>query len=379
METRYKRGRHTDRFPLLQALLSIVLGISLAFYLIIVAVPSANAKKTIQNPLNLETLRGVHARNNGSPLRVWNSQKSPTKATIICVHALGLSSHAYQDFADKLSREGYRVYAIDVRGFGDNRSIDGRSKLDLERTVEDIKRLVTGLKRERENEPIFLVGESMGGAVVLKAASTFPQSLSGALVSAPAFKLYKLKRLTLKGLGDIMLPGRGPAARSVMTQATSSVRLRNHWVEDSANHKLELSLGEATAYYRFVRNTPRYSALINELPVCIMHGLKDHLARPEGSAEIFKQLASRQKTFVIDCEAEHLILEEKQLTKRILATTLRWLNKQLGTNSSAFSSPIMVLNNKGMNRGERTLLNKIINNCGLNKSVIEAAKPASML
>ncbi len=187
METRYKRGRHSDRFPPLQALLSIVLGISLAFYLIIVAVPSANAKKTIQNPLNLETLRGVHARNNGSPLRVWNSQKSPTKATIICVHALGLSSHAYQDFADKLSREGYRVYAIDVRGFGDNRSIEGRSKLDLERTVEDIKRLVTGLKRERENEPIFLVGESMGGAVVLKAASTFPQSLSGALVSAPAF------------------------------------------------------------------------------------------------------------------------------------------------------------------------------------------------
>lgn len=327
----------------------------------ILSVVFLGALLTPQQSLSSPTYRTMPA--------LWRSNQNHSRAALICVHALGLSSHAYRDFGIELSRRGFDIYAIDVRGFGINRQIEGMSKLDLDRTVGDIKNLVEAIHKEDQNKKIFLIGESMGGAVVLKAASTYPSELCGALVAAPAFKLYKMKQLTIKGLGDLIIPGsvRGPAARSVIQQATSNISLRNHWIEDNRNHKLQLSLGEALSYYRFVRNTPRYSAEIKELPVCIMHGLQDNLAQPLGSAEIFQKMPSEKKSLLIDCAAEHLILEERQLTARILDFTEHWLNEHIEQKNSVThmkSGPITLLKTGPLKTADRAMLNKIIDLSG---------------
>lgn len=288
----------------------------------------------------------------------WTSTNE-SKAILVCVHALGLSAHAYEDFGNKFSEAGYDIYAIDVRGFGNNRTVQGRDKLDLNRTVDDIKILISFIRKNNTEKPLFLVGESMGGAVVLKAASKYPELISGILVSAPAYKLYKLKRLTFKGLGDILLPGTGPAAKSVIVQATSNIKLREHWRKDSSNHKLDLSFGEAISYYRFVRNSPKYSNGIKVLPVCILHGLNDHLAKPSGSAKIFKNLRSKDKLLVIDCLAEHILLEEEQLSNRLQNLISAWLEKHIGSKVGQSPSRVIVIDHNKLNSKDREKLELI--------------------
>lgn len=297
----------------------------------------------------------------------WKSP-TPAKATIICVHALGLSSHAYADFGQSMAMKGFNVYALDVRGFGICRNENGCDKLNLDRTVGDIKSLIELIQREdsANSDRVFLVGESMGGAVVLKAASLYPNLISGILVSAPAFKLYKLKRLTFKGLGDLVIPGTrpGPCAKSVMLQATSKQSLRNHWLKDTSNHKLALSFGEAISYYKFVRQTPKYSQGIKELPVCIMHGLQDNLAKPTGSAKLFNNINSKNKVFLVDCLGEHLLLEEKQLTSRILNFTVEWLKVQMNPHSAPAPVTkarhfIILKKQKNLNTINKKLLKKL--------------------
>lgn len=315
-------------------------------------------------------------------VRVWRTNSKVPRATLICVHALGLSSHAYQDFAQKLNNQGFDIYAIDVRGFGQNRQITNLAKLDLNRTVGDIRILLNRIRTKNKQEKIFLIGESMGGAVVLKAASSYPDRISGALVSAPAFKLFKIRRLTIKGLSDLCLPGTGPAARSIMIQATSSQKLRNHWLQDNKEaHKLKLSIGEALSYYRFVRNTPQYSNEIRELPVCIIHGLQDQLAKPIGSAELFNKISSTNKTLVIDCAAEHLMLEENQLTARVQELTTNWLNSQLIKKplQTIQSRHIIVLKEKRLSKQDQTVLNKIIDLSGMPHKTVEASMPSPLL
>ena len=326
---------------------------------------SKEKSRIASNTLPLSINATINKRTGNSPkVLAWKS-RNKAKATIICLHALGLSSHAYNDLGQALSEHDFEVYAMDARGFGKNRKIDGLDKLDLDRTVVDLKQLIDCLLNENPDRKIFLIGESMGGAIALKAASKYPNLIKGLMVSAPAYKLYKTKRLTLKNFGDIVTPGLGPAAKSFIRQATSSQKLRDHWLKDPDNHKLQLSFGEALSYYRFVRNTPRYSAKIKALPICIMHGLKDHLAPPQGSARLFSNIASSEKLLVIDCEAEHLLLEEKQLTNRILALSIDWLNQKLAQPKAKSYKQLLILKNNTLDVVDQEMIRDIRKKSGV--------------
>ncbi len=83
-----------------------------------------------------------------------------SKGAVVFVH--GLSGHClmYAGFLDALSRRGFEVYGIDVRGHG--RSSGPAGDFTMETVVQD---LATGveLARDRGEERVALFGSSLGG------------------------------------------------------------------------------------------------------------------------------------------------------------------------------------------------------------------------
>lgn len=285
---------------------------------------------------------------------------SKNNTTFVCVHALGLSAKAFSGFGDTMSRKGFEVYAFDVRGFGSERDRPGYNRLDLDTTVADLKDVISLIRSRDRNRKIIVFGESMGGAIVLKATSQYPRLMDAVVLSAPAWQLYNLKRITMKGIGDLFLPDScNMAARSVMKQATSSAELKRYWREDKS-HKLKLSPREAYDYYKFIRLTPQYSEKVTSTPVLVFQGLHDNLAKPTATARLFKMIKSRDKQFVIACDAEHLVLEEGQLSKTVIDITLKWVSKLTNHKTGAGKSRVVVLDRESLEVKDLNQVNRLM-------------------
>jgi len=119
----------------------------------------------------------------GRPFRVWK-ESSPT-LIVLGIHGFNDYSKAFAPLAEALQGTGARVYAYDQRGFGEN--ADAGQWPGDQALIADIRQAAAHLRRSYPATPLVVVGESMGGALVLRASSE-PEGLeSDAIVLlAPA-------------------------------------------------------------------------------------------------------------------------------------------------------------------------------------------------
>lgn len=291
------------------------------------------------------------------------------KAHVVCVHGLGLCAKAYIPFAERMAAAGYRTCSIDVKGFGAGRRAYGQ-KLALEDSIAEIKELLTYI---RENEPdtkTYLLGESMGGAITIAVAARYPELVDGIICSAPAWKVYKKKRTTAKGLVDLVMTKPGPAAKAVMRQATTDSSLRAHWRKDH-DHTLDLSAGEILSFMRFIAKTPRRASRV-EVPVLLIHGLKDHLIKPEGTARLYQKIPSEKKCLLMLDSGEHLILEEAQFDDATINAVQRWITDcSCPVPDSKHTNAVVIVNTKKLGEQERDRLDRIFHLAGVDQYEVE--------
>lgn len=118
------------------------------------------------------------------PLRGW-LPRDPPRAVLLALHGFNEYSNFIGDAAAFFAKNGIATYAYDQRGFG---LAPERGHWPGEETlIADLRTAVTTLKSRHPGTPLYLLGESMGGAVVLAALATDePPAIAGAIVSAPA-------------------------------------------------------------------------------------------------------------------------------------------------------------------------------------------------
>ena len=137
---------------------------------------------------------------NQPPLLVWSPAASSsasysTKGVVLCMHELGMHSGVFADLGKRLSDKGYIVYAMDERGFGGWEKVKGPDAgMNIERILGDIKLAAQALHKKHEGLPLFLLGEAMGGTLVLKAAASNPDLIQGTISSTPGGEHFNTGR-----------------------------------------------------------------------------------------------------------------------------------------------------------------------------------------
>ena len=120
-----------------------------------------------QNPLHGE--EGNYAWTQGAVHYTVKGQGEP----LLLVHGIyaGASSYEYRNVFDLLAQQ-YRVYALDLLGFGlsERPSVVYTPQLYIE-LIEDFARQVVGAA----NQPITVIASSLGAAFLLRAAAERPQ------------------------------------------------------------------------------------------------------------------------------------------------------------------------------------------------------------
>lgn len=118
------------------------------------------------------------------PLRA-RLPEGPVKAVAIALHGFNDYSNAFAEVAEDFAAAGIATYAYDQRGFG--AAPEPGFWFGEKAMVDDLLTMVALARARHPGAPIHLLGESMGGAVVLAALARRPAPLvDGAVLVGPA-------------------------------------------------------------------------------------------------------------------------------------------------------------------------------------------------
>lgn len=119
------------------------------------------------------------------PLSVWKPE-GDIKAVVLALHGMNDYRRAFADVGVRLAASGIATYAYDQRGFGET---EWRGMwAGTRRMVLDMETMAALVHARYPNVPLYLLGDSMGGAVLLASLSHNPglQDVSGMVLVAPA-------------------------------------------------------------------------------------------------------------------------------------------------------------------------------------------------
>jgi alpha-beta hydrolase superfamily lysophospholipase len=118
------------------------------------------------------------------PLRHWLPKTEP-RAVIIALHGFNDYSRFFDRPGEYLSQQGIACFAYDQRGFGMAPKRGLWAGIDA--YTQDLQALVRLIKQRYPKSPVYLLGESMGGAIVITAASRINMpEVDGVILVAPA-------------------------------------------------------------------------------------------------------------------------------------------------------------------------------------------------
>lgn len=263
------------------------------------------------------------------PCMVWVGKQQP-RAAMLCIHGFALHKGTYDAFANEMAKQGIATYAIDVRGFG-AWVAKGKNRIDFDGTMTDIGLALNEIRRLHPDLKIIVLGESMGGAIAMKAAQMYPDLVSGLISSVPAGDRYDKGESEMGVIKHVFLHGMnapldvGPA---IVGRATKKDSLKQTWLNDPLTRS-EVSANELIAFKNFMNSTFDMAPRIKNTKVLFIQGSNDRLVRPAGTYKLFGSLATPHREIVLSKNAEHLIFEDGQFNDEDLKFVSRWISNNI--------------------------------------------------
>ncbi len=262
-------------------------------------------------------------------LKAWIDETKTPWCAVLCIHGLTLHKDSYARLANRTSEMGIATYAMDVRGFGDFRNIPGKDKFDIDGTFDDIEHNLLAIRSKYPTLPVFVLGESMGGAIALQASAKFPHLVDGTLSSVPhanARGKAILKGMAVFAKGIIKGPNAEVDVEMLAKDFTNQPKLKDKVVNDP-RVRTKITVAELVRVSKMMHQNKKYAPHLSTMPIVILQGWKDKLMRPNDSIDIMNRMGTPNKDLVVVGQNEHLILEEGQYTDYVMDSVLSWMDK----------------------------------------------------
>jgi acylglycerol lipase len=267
------------------------------------------------------------------PCRAWVPKNVQPIAVLLCVHGLGLNSDSYKDFGEQMQAAGYGVFAVDVRGFGTWIKLKGKEKCDFDACLSDVDKALNILHEAYPNKPVFVLGESMGGAIAMRVAAAHQDSIAGLISSVPSgSRFHTTKNKVNVALHLVTLRGNQPldVGTKVVDEATNDDAIRAKWEADPFD-RLKLSSKELFQFQKFMNENNETAKKIDRLPVMFLVGLNDKLVKPKGTVKLYNEVPNSDKELITIRSSEHLIFELHKISPELQKVLIGWIQSHSKT------------------------------------------------
>ncbi len=250
------------------------------------------------------------------PLRKWLPKDGKPRVVVAALHGYNDYSEAFEAPATAWAKEGIATYAIDQRGFG--RAPGHGIWAGTEAMTQDAAGLATVLAKRYPGVPLYLVGESMGGAVALAAlggrSDIHP---AGAVLVAPA--VWGRKYLGTFKSGFLWL-----TAHTVPWFEVTAEGLN---ITPSDNEKMLIRLGRDPLVIKSTRidsiwglvdlmDEADAAATRVKVPVLLLYGTRDEVIPPAPTLDAIKALSAHgHLTVAFYRSGYHMLLRDLEAAR----------------------------------------------------------------
>ncbi|MGH9548938.1 MAG: alpha/beta fold hydrolase [Terriglobales bacterium] len=298
------------------------------------SLPSVSATGAQPSSQNVEGMKQIHEPQEAAetaPSLEWVDPSVSPRVVLLCIHGLGLHKGNYDAFGKNICKYGIPTYAIDVRGFGEYLESGRHTQLDFDGTLADIKLYLQKLHEKYPDLPVVILGESMGGAIALRATALYPELISGLVSSVPSGDRFNQFGQNLSVGMHVLVGGFHKPMNigdTIVKQATKKEDLRKEWSTDPMG-KMEISPAELMRFSGFMAENFDAAKKITDKPVLFVQGVSDKLVRPAGTWKLCDSLATPNREMVLSKTGEHLIFEEAQFSDNDLLFLRRWIDRNI--------------------------------------------------
>jgi alpha-beta hydrolase superfamily lysophospholipase len=261
-------------------------------------------------------------------LRAWPARGgtgAELRGAVVLVHGYAEHSGRYDGVARALTEQGLTVYAYDQRGHGRSGGPTALPRA-FDEYVADLHAVVRHARSEHPAVPLFLMGHSMGGAVILLYVLEHGAAPAGLVLSSPMIRL-PTPRLLQRAAEPL---GRLAPALPTAPPDPSAISRDPAVVEDVTNDPLCYSgFVKARTGAAMGRATRRLDAQMHRLalPFFVFHGTADRLTEPAGSRALARRARSTDKTLRLYDGFYHESFRDPG-GERILTDVADWLGER---------------------------------------------------
>jgi acylglycerol lipase len=243
--------------------------------------------------------------------REWLPDRPP-RAVILAVHGFNDYGNAFAEFGAFAAEHGIAVHTYDQRGFGANPAAGLWPGTDA--LISDLEYERARLGELYPDPPVYLLGESMGAAVVIAAmASGAKLDADGVILSAPAVwggdQLNPFYRATL-WLVSRVAPGLKLSGRSLGVMASDNLEALRALSADPLF--IKETRVDAIAGLVELMDTAYASADSLPGPVLILVGEHDEIVPPKAQTAMIERLRASPCVRIVYPEGWHLLLRDLQ-------------------------------------------------------------------
>ena len=274
----------------------------------------------------LEDGRYVARDGTALPLRSWQPAGQP-RAVVLAVHGFGDYGAGFEIPAAEWASGGIATYAYDQRGFGGSPTRGRWPGADA--MVADLADVVALLRARHPETPLFVLGESMGGAVAMVAAARGSLSgIDGIVLCAPAVRgsdaIGPVASFALRVFAHTVPWFSGPSGGQGF-RPTDNEEVLRAWAADPQilrSPRIDMAWGLVGLMDEAVTAAPRL-----DRPVLILVGARDALVPGGAMARMLATLpaapADRRRVAVYD-NGWHLLLRDLDAA-RVRADVAHWV------------------------------------------------------
>lgn len=262
------------------------------------------------------------------PLRQWLPESTP-KAVLVALHGFNDYSNFFARPGAYFKTQGIACFAYDQRGFGG--APKRGSWAGIPAYTNDLRVLVHLLRQRYPGLPIYLLGESMGGAIIMSAMREGVSGVDGIILAAPALwarKTMPWYQTSLLWTLAHTFPRLTLTGQSVGVKASDNVEM----LKELGRDPLVIKKTRVETIYGLVdlMDAAFNSAENLDVNSLLLYGENDQLIPKKPTYEFlqrFLNCSSQKKTVAFYREGYHMLLRDLQAMvawKDIDA----WINRQ---------------------------------------------------
>nr|CAB3263811.1 monoglyceride lipase-like [Phallusia mammillata] len=261
--------------------------------------------------------------------KTWKPE-NPVEFLLCVVHGFGGHVVRFDELSSHVNSIGGLAFGNDHVGHGESEG-SRTTTHDYNVIIRDFIQLTEKMKKEYPDVPVFIYGQSMGGALSVLAACDKPElfkgiiTVGGMFVKDPALQ-SPIKKVLLQFASAIV-------PNLQVTNLTDNKSTRDEVEkEKSLSDPLKNSVVKCQMAYQLLRIMEKIEEIMPTLkiPFLAMHGDADTTCSLEGSKNLHKVAQSEDKTLKIYKDCCHDLIHEIQPDRDQCFEDIRlWLKEHI--------------------------------------------------